>query len=115
MPAKRKYTNATFAKRVDHAAGRHRPSRAMAEPVVCEDCGAVYANRRWTTADSKPSIEQQKHWRPQLLILCPACQQKQTGEPRGFLYLSHSLELVRYPPQVQPLLCSRQTTPAAQR
>ena len=34
------YTNATFTKRVDHEAGRHRPPRALREPAVCEECGA---------------------------------------------------------------------------
>jgi hypothetical protein len=85
MPNKRKYTNATFTKRVDHEAGRHRPSRSMSEPTVCDDCGAVYANRRWTAAD--PVAGNELHKRPAALTVCPACLQLRTGEPRGFVYL----------------------------
>lgn len=87
MPAKRKYSNATFTKRVDHEAGRHRPSRARAEPAVCEGCGAVYANRRWTAAGSAFGNERHKHWRPAQTTVCPACTQQRTGEPHGFVYL----------------------------
>lgn len=88
MPNKKKYTNATFTKRVDHEAGRHRPPRAMNEPTVCEDCGAVYANRRWTAADPGAGIDLKKP--PAHLTVCPACLQQQTGEPRGFVYLDGS-------------------------
>lgn len=87
MPAKRKYTNATFTKRVDHEAGRHRPARAMSEPAVCEYCGAIYANRRWTSASLEPATERDEHWRPGQTTVCPACIQISTGEPRGFVYL----------------------------
>ena len=87
MPEKRKYTNATFTKRVDHEAGRHRPSRAMSEPAVCEECGAVYADRRWTAKQTGSEDKKHKHWRPPTMTVCPACQQKRTGEPRGFVYL----------------------------
>lgn len=38
-------------KRVDHEAGRHRTRRAAAEPMACEVCGNVYADRRWTKPD----------------------------------------------------------------
>jgi hypothetical protein len=86
MPAKRKYTNAAFTKRVDHEAGRHRPSRAISEPAVCEGCGAVYANRRWTTAHSDTTDRENEHRCPQKTE-CPACVQIRTGEPRGFVYL----------------------------
>ena len=87
MPIKKKYTNATFTKRVDHEAGRHRTARAMKEPAVCEECGAVYANRRWTAANSDSENERQKHWRPTQKTICPACEQQRSGEPRGFVYL----------------------------
>lgn len=87
MSGKRKYTNATFTKRVDHDAGRHRPARAISEPAVCRDCGAVYANRRWTAANSAAESEQQKRLRPARTTVCPACEQQRTGEPRGFVFL----------------------------
>jgi predicted Zn-ribbon and HTH transcriptional regulator len=76
MNSKKQYTNATFTKRVDHEAGRHRPSRALSEPAVCEECGAVYVNRRWTAANSAAET-----------TVCPACVQQRTGEPRGFVFL----------------------------
>lgn len=87
MPSKKKYSNATFTKRVDHEAGRHRPSRAMSEPAVCEDCGAEYAKRRWTAGTSDSLADQREHWRPPQMTLCPACAQIRSGEPRGFVYL----------------------------
>ena len=87
MPNKKKYTNATFTKRVDHQAGRHRTVRAISEPAACKECGAVYANRRWTAPNSESETKRHQHWRPAHETLCPACEQKRTGEPRGFLYL----------------------------
>jgi hypothetical protein len=87
MSGKRKYTNATFTKRVDHEAGRHRPSRASREPAVCEACGAVYVQQRWTVADSGSVDNEPKHWRPARMTRCPACTQQRTGEARGFIFL----------------------------
>jgi hypothetical protein len=87
MRNKKQYTNATFTKRVDHEAGRHRPSRALREPAVCEECKAVYVNRRWTAANSAAEIERPKDWRPPQTTVCPACVQQRTGEPRGFVFL----------------------------
>ena len=87
MPVRKKYSNATFTKRVDHEGGRHRPSRAMSEPAVCKECGAVYAGRRWTAASSTSTKSQDEHLRPAQLTLCPACKQLRTGEPRGFVFL----------------------------
>ena len=87
MPVKKRYSNATFTKRVDHEGGRHRPSRAISEPAVCADCGAVYANRRWTNSSSTLTDTQHEHLRPAKATLCPACKQQRSGEPRGFLFL----------------------------
>lgn len=87
MPNKRKYTNATFTKRVDREAGRHHTRRVGREPAMCKQCGAIYANRRWTTAKQKPGNDQDKHGRPTQLIMCPACKQIRAGEPRGFVYI----------------------------
>ena len=86
MPVRKKYSNATFTKRVDHEGGRHRPSRAISEPAVCKECGAVYANRRWTAARST-STSTNERLRPAQITLCPACKQQRTGEPRGFVLL----------------------------
>ena len=82
MPVRRKYSNATFTKRVDHEGGRHRPSRAISEPAVCKECGAVYAGRRWTAGRSTST-----NLRAVQITLCPACKQQRTGEPRGFVFL----------------------------
>ncbi len=73
MRSKKKYTNATFTKRVDHEAGRHRTLRAMGEPSVCEDCGgALYAKRRWAAATSAAD-KRHKHSRLPQTTVCPAC------------------------------------------
>jgi hypothetical protein len=85
MRSRKPYTNATFTKRVDHEAGRHRPSRVSSEPAVCERCGAVYAKRRWSVANS--SSESKHKRRLPKTTVCPACVQQRTGEPRGFVYL----------------------------
>lgn len=87
MPVRKKYSNATFTKRVDHEGGRHRPSRAMSEPAVCADCGAVYANRRWTNSSSTLTNTRHEHLRPAKTTLCPACKQLRNGEPRGFVFI----------------------------
>lgn len=103
MPNKKPYTNVTFTKRVDHEAGRHRPSRALSEPAVCEECGAVYANRRWTAADSGSGDNQHKHWRPPQRTVCPACAQQRTGEPRGFVFLDGAF-FVAHREEIEQLL-----------
>lgn len=87
MKSKKQFTNTTFTKRVDHEAGRHRPPRARSEPAICGRCGASYANRRWTLGSKNSGGERHKHWRPAEKIICPACQQASSGEPRGFVYL----------------------------
>ena len=102
MRSKKPYTNATFTKRVDHEAGRHRPSRALSEPAVCEACGAVYANRRWTAADTG-SDDERKHWRPAQMTVCPACTQQRTGEPRGFVFLDGAF-FVAHHEEIEQLL-----------
>ena len=87
MPVRRKYSNATFTKRVDHEGGRHRPSRAISEPAVCKECGAMYSSRRWTASRSTLTKSPDEHLGPAQTTLCPACKQQRTGEPRGFVFL----------------------------
>ena len=103
MPAKRKYTNATFTRRVDHEAGRHRSFRAPTEPRVCKACGAVYSKRRWSIADSREGEIQQKHRQPAPLAVCPACLQQSTGEPRGFVFLDGAF-FVSHHEEIEQLL-----------
>jgi hypothetical protein len=88
MRSKKRYTNATFTKRVDHEAGRHRTPRAGEEPQVCEECGAVYADRRWTLAGVGRGDIKHATWRPAQKTVCPACKQKRAGVPGGFVHLS---------------------------
>ena len=87
MRGNKPFTNTTFTKRVDHEGGRHRTPRAKSEPAVCKECGAVYAKRRWTAPKLSSGASNQKHWRPARVTLCPACKQKNSGEPRGFVFL----------------------------
>lgn len=87
MQSQKKYTNATFTKRVDHEAGRHRPARSQAEPSECLTCGAVYSKRRWVTADIAQRSGKPNNERSVAFTTCPACEQMQTGTPAGFLYV----------------------------
>lgn len=87
MRSNKRFTNTTFTKRVDHEAGRHRTKRAPKEPAVCASCGAVYTNRRWTTADTERGTHEPEHWRPTRVTTCPACVQEHCGVPRGYVYL----------------------------
>ena len=86
MRSNKRYTNATFTKRVDHEAGRHRTVRAQPEPAVCALCGGVYSKRRWVAGDSTTlSSEQLSSAR---VTLCPACKRKEEGVPSGYLHAS---------------------------
>jgi hypothetical protein len=87
MRGKRKYTNQTFTKRVDHEAGKHRTQRAPAEPMVCEVCGNVYADRRWSKPDSERQDNKHKHFRPAQMTVCPACQARRDQTPGGYVHL----------------------------
>jgi hypothetical protein len=118
----KKYTNEAWTKRVDHAAGRHRTRRASDEPLVCEVCGDIYADRRWSfpvraKGRQKPTTldiskrewvafaeghEEKKHsrGRPPQVVVCPACQRQREGVPSGFVhldgaYLNAHLEEIR--------------------
>jgi hypothetical protein len=105
MRSPKRYTNQTFTKRVDHDAGSHRQARRHAEPAVCERCGNVYADRRWSRPEpagpAATGSEKHPHFRPPKMVLCPACKQEQEGIPKGFLTLSgafyrkHADEILR--------------------
>ena len=87
MSEMKKYTNATFTKRVDHEAGRHRTKRAAPEPMVCKMCDSVYLNRRWAAAETEQKIGHHEHRRPARITICPACEKKERGVPSGFVHL----------------------------
>ena len=94
MRTQKRYSNATFTKRVDHEAGRHRPLRAQPEPRQCGTCGAVYRDRRWVAAASGPDGEAPSP--SPRRTTCPACLRQASGSARGYLYLEGAfLELHR--------------------
>jgi hypothetical protein len=84
MRSQKRFSNIGFTKRVDHDAGSHRGAKAMPEPAECVECGAVWADRRWTAA-SLVRESGRHHVRPPRPVLCPACKQRFAGEPRGFV------------------------------
>jgi hypothetical protein len=86
MRGNKRYTNATFTKRVDHEAGRHRTVRAQPEPTVCAVCDAVYRKRRWVANDGV-TIDK-KELSLARVTLCPACKSKKEGVPSGYLQAS---------------------------
>ena len=90
MRGRKPFSNTTFTKRVDHDGGRHRTTRAMSEPAICQHCGSIYANRRWTAANPVLGIPDGKLH----MVICPACKQKQTDDVRGFVFLDGSFFVV---------------------
>jgi hypothetical protein len=103
MRSKKRYTNATFTKRVDHEGGRHRILRAAAEPAVCESCGLVWADRHWSARRSTEPDTDHPHFRPARPAECPACRQKREGIPGGILHLDGAY-LTRHLAEVENLL-----------
>jgi NMD protein affecting ribosome stability and mRNA decay len=87
VKGKKRYSNVTFSKRVDHEAGRHRTTRAQSEVRVCNKCGAVYANRRWAPAGAPLKNRKTEHWQPYTETVCPGCKRREEGVPSGFVYL----------------------------
>jgi hypothetical protein len=101
MRGNKPFTNITFTKRVDKDSGRHRPPRAESEPAVCKECGAVYAKRRWTAANL--TFGASNRTLPERLTVCPACKQKNRGEPRGFVFLDGSF-FMEHQDEIESLL-----------
>jgi hypothetical protein len=105
----KRYTNEAWTKRVDREAGSHRTRLAPAEPLVCEVCGDVYIDRRWTAPAAakirrKPTTldyetrewaqvmensgrKKHSHSQEPTVVFCPACQRQRDGEPSGFVHL----------------------------
>lgn len=86
MRSQKPYTNATFTKRVDHEAGRHRTLRSVPEPKLCQECGAIYSTRRWRVL-TQDQIKEEFQEKTFSKTLCPACKQLQNGVPGGFVHL----------------------------
>ena len=101
MRSNKRFSNTTFTKRVDHDGGRHRSQHALKEPAVCSSCGATYAKRRWSKGNGEAQSAAVKHFRPPNMVICPACKQKKTSVPRGFVtiegpfFVSHREEFQR--------------------
>ncbi len=85
MRSNKKYTNATFTKRVDHEDG-HASNKRISEPAICEKCEAVYTKGRWTFLKDALKASKYEKKIPHTTI-CPACDQMENGVPRGFVYL----------------------------
>lgn len=87
MQTTKRYTNQTFTKHVDDDAGRHRTLRSLPEPAVCEVCGDVYADRRWT----QPVAERQSGKREKIhaanKVVCPGCERQRSNVPSGYVYV----------------------------
>jgi hypothetical protein len=91
MQTTKRYTNQTYTKRVDHEAGKHHGEAAMPEPAVCEVCGNVYADRRWTRPAAVPVVtaaEKHPDFRPPHMVVCPACEIQKSGLAAGYLHLN---------------------------
>ncbi len=90
MRNQKRHTNQTYTKRIDHEAGRHRPPRALPEPAVCEVCGDVYADRRWSKPNPERVSAKHPEFRPPNIVVCPACQRQRDNTPSGYLHLDGS-------------------------
>lgn len=101
MQTAKRYSNQTFTKHVDDEKGRHRTLRSLPEPAVCEVCGDVYADRRWSKNDPERITPKHKHFRAAQKVVCPACERQRNGVPSGFVYVegkfyaSHQGEIKR--------------------
>jgi hypothetical protein len=80
----KRYTNVTFTRRVDHEGGRHRPSRAPAEPRACSGCGAVYVRRRWLPPTDIRALMIRASGTA-TATRCEACRTQASGVPGGYL------------------------------
>lgn len=87
MRTSKRWTNATFTKRVDHEAGKHRGPTASKAPRICRGCGAVYAKRRWTIGTPPPVRTLRAIAAPELVI-CPACRMAAEGQFAGEVRVS---------------------------
>ena len=87
MRSHKRYTTQTFTHRVDHDGGRHRPPRAPKEPMVCASCGAAYVKRRWSLDLNARILAAGRAGHPISVRICPACRQRKTGLPHGFVHV----------------------------
>lgn len=103
MRSNKRFSNATFTKRVDHEAGRHHTRRAAKEPAVCASCNAVYSGRRWTTPGGERKQSGHHRWKPARVTVCPACLQTKEGAPNGYVFVEGAF-LIDHFDEIQRLL-----------
>jgi NMD protein affecting ribosome stability and mRNA decay len=96
-------SNAPWKKRVDHV-DKREPQPAVAEPVVCPGCGAIYVRRRWVK-DLAPERQTRatRQWAPVRRAVCPACRQRAAGIASGVVEMSGSF-LTTHRPEIMALL-----------
>ena len=87
MQTTKRYTNQTFTRHVDDVKGRHRTLRSIPEPAVCEVCGDVYADRRWSQPGTNRQTAKHKHFRAASKVVCPACERQRSKVPSGYVYV----------------------------
>ncbi|HRJ88849.1 MAG TPA: BCAM0308 family protein [Pyrinomonadaceae bacterium] len=88
MKSAKRYTNATFTKRVDHDSGEHRGEAKMRSPAICDKCGSIFDHGRWVAKESVREILGPESWHPSNVTTCPACKQKAAGVAGGYLKVS---------------------------
>ena len=103
MGSDKRYSSQTISKRVDYEAGRHRTRRASTEPMVCEMCENVYADRRWSKPDTEHPQRKHKHFRPAQTTVCPACRAVRDRTPSGYVHLD-GLFLKSHREEIETLL-----------
>jgi hypothetical protein len=100
---RRKYTNQTFTKRVDHEGGTHRPPKKLKGPVRCTKCGSVYTSGHWI---SKNAAAGRPELRKEMVggsAPCPACVQIENDIVGGYLTLSGTFPM-QHRPEIDLLL-----------
>lgn len=76
----------------DHDA--YRADKKLAEPTVCEDCGAVYQKGRWQWQAAPADAHR---------AVCPACHRVRDDCPAGFVNLSGAF-LARHRDEIMRLI-----------
>jgi NMD protein affecting ribosome stability and mRNA decay len=87
MRSSKRYSNASFTKRVDHLAGRHHGPKTPAGPQVCESCGAVFIRRHWIVGGTLRARAMTRT-APIVRTTCEACRMVADGTFRGELRVS---------------------------
>lgn len=88
MQTTKRYTNATFTKRIDHEGGAKRGAAKMPSPAICPKCDSVYSNGYWTARKQLSPEMKFRDWTPEEKVKCPACRQKEAGVAGGYVRLS---------------------------